>query len=89
MKATRQTSQFKKDFKRMQKRGKDVGEFKNIIERLALGQKLEPKHRDHLLVGEYKGSRECHIAPDWLLIYELGESEVVLVRTGTHADLFE
>jgi len=89
MKATRQTSQFKKDVKRMQKRGKDFSEFKNIIERLAIGQKLEPKHRDHLLVGEYKGSRECHIAPDWLLIYELGESEVTLIRTDTHADLFE
>jgi mRNA interferase YafQ len=89
MRATRQTSQFKKDVKRMQKRGKDFRELKNIIEKLAGGQKLDPKHRDHLLVGEYKGSRECHIAPDWLLIYELGESEVVLIRTGTHADLFE
>ena len=73
----------------MQRRGKDFSELKNIIEKLAGGQKLDPKHRDHLLVGEYKGSRECHIAPDWLLIYELEESEVVLIRTGTHADLFE
>jgi mRNA interferase YafQ len=89
MRATRQTSQFKKDVKRMQKRGKDFRELKNIIEKLAGGQKLDPKHRDHLLVGEYEGSRECHIAPDWLLIYELGESEIVLIRTGTHADLFE
>ncbi|MCI0696340.1 type II toxin-antitoxin system YafQ family toxin [candidate division KSB1 bacterium] len=89
MRATRQTSQFKKDVKRMQRRGKDFSEFKNIIEKLAGGQKLDLKHRDHLLVGEYKGSQECHIAPDWLLIYELGESEVVLIRTGTHADLFE
>jgi mRNA interferase YafQ len=73
----------------MQKRGKDFSEFKEIIDKLADEQKLEPKHRDHLLAGEYKGSRECHIAPDWLLIYELGENEIVLIRTGTHADLFE
>jgi mRNA interferase YafQ len=73
----------------MQKRGKDFSEFKKIVEKLAPGQKLEPKYRDHSLVGEYKGSRECHIAPEWLLIYELLESEVVLIRTGTHADLFE
>lgn len=73
----------------MQKRGKDFSKFKEIVEKLVLGQKLEPKHRDHLLAGEYKGSRECHIAPDWLLIYELGADEVVLIRTGTHADLFE
>ena len=73
----------------MQKRGKDFKVFKAIVEKLARGQKLEPKYRDHLLAGEYKGSRECHIAPDWLLIYELNENEVVLTRTGTHADLFE
>jgi mRNA interferase YafQ len=73
----------------MQKRGKDFSEFKEIIDRLADEQKLEPKHRDRLLAGEYKGSWECHIAPDWLLIYELGENEIVLIRTGTHADLFE
>ncbi|MDZ7361424.1 MAG: type II toxin-antitoxin system YafQ family toxin [candidate division KSB1 bacterium] len=88
MKTSRQTSQFKKDVKRMQKRGKDFGEFKEVIEKLANEQKLAPKYRDHLLVGEYKGTRECHIAPDWLLIYEIGENEIVLIRTGTHADLF-
>lgn len=89
MRVIRETSKFKKDVKRMQKRGKAFSEFKNIIEKLAGGQKLDPKHHDHLLAGEYKGSRECHIAPDWLLIYDLGESEVILIRTGTHADLFE
>ncbi|MGH7600616.1 MAG: type II toxin-antitoxin system YafQ family toxin [bacterium] len=89
MRVTRETSKFKKDVKRMQKRGKDFNAFKEIIVKLASGRKLDPKHRDHLLVGEYKDSRECHIAPDWLLIYELGEREIVLIRTGTHADLFE
>jgi len=73
----------------MQKRGKNFSEFKEVIDKLVDEQKLEPKYRDHLLAGEYKGSRECHIAPDWLLIYELGESEIVFIRTGTHADLFE
>jgi mRNA interferase YafQ len=89
MRIIRQTSQFKKDVKRMQKRGKDFSEFKEVIEKLTNEQKLEPKYRDHWLKGEYKGTRECHITSDWLLIYELGESEIVLTRTGTHADLFE
>jgi len=73
----------------MQKRGKNFNEFKEVIEKLENEQKLEPKYRDHMLVGEYKGSRECHIAPNWLLIYELNESEIVLIRTGTHSDLFK
>jgi mRNA interferase YafQ len=51
-------------------------------------EKLSQKYRDHVLVGQYKGTRECHIEPDWLLIYELVESEVVLIRTGSHSDLF-
>ena len=89
MKTIRQTSQFKKDVKRMQKRGKNFNEFKEIIEKLENEQKLEPKYRDHMLVGEYKGSRECHVTPNWLLIYELTTSEIVLIRTGTHSDLFE
>jgi len=73
----------------MQKRGKDFNVFRAIIENLARGQSLESKYRDHLLAGEYKGSRDCHLAPDWLLIYELIKEEVILIRTGTHADLFE
>ena len=88
MRTIRRTSQFKKDVKRMGKRGKKFGEFKEVISKLATGKKLDAKYRDHLLVGQYKGSRECHIEPDWLLIYELTEIELVLVRTGTHSDLF-
>ena len=89
MRTVRRTSQFKRDVKRMKRRGKDLEELKKVIGNLASGRKLEPKYRDHMLVGGYRGTRECHIAPDWLLIYELGGSEIVLIRTGTHADLFE
>jgi len=83
------TSQFKKDVKRLIKRGKKFKEFKGVISKLSVGETLEAKYRDHILTGQYKGTRECHIEPDWLLIYELTESELVLVRTGTHSDLFK
>lgn len=89
MRAISRTSQFKKDAKRMKRRGKDLDELGQVVEELASGRKLGLKHRDHMLVGGYRGTRECHIAPDWLLIYELSASEVLLIRTGTHADLFE
>ncbi len=88
MRTIHRTSQFKKDVKRMGKRGKQFEEFKDVIKKLAVDERLEAKYRDHVLVGQYKGTRECHIEPDWLLIYELTERELVLVRTGTHADLF-
>ena len=89
MKIVRRTSQFKKDAKRMQKRGVDFSEFKEIVTSLMSGQAVDPKYRDHALTGQYKGSRECHIKPDWLLIYESTENEVVLVRMGSHSDLFK
>ena len=89
MKTIRRTSQFKKDVKRMKKRGKDLSKLKEILEKITSGQALEPKIRDHVLVGQYRGTRECHIEPDWLLIYERAKSEMVLIRTGTHTDLFE
>lgn len=88
MRPIHRTSQFKKDIKRMGKRGKKFDTFKEIIEKLVAGDPLESKYRDHLLVGQYKGTRECHVEPDWLLIYEITESELILVRTGTHSDLF-
>ena len=72
----------------MQRRGKDLGKLKKVLESLVKDEKLSQKYRDHVLVGQYKGTRECHIEPDWLLIYELAESEVVLIRTGSHSDLF-
>lgn len=72
----------------MGKRGKKFEVFKGVIIKLSGGEPLEAKFRDHILTGQYKGTRECHIEPDWLLVYELTENELVLVRTGTHSDLF-
>jgi len=89
MKIIRRTSHFKRDVKRMQHQGKDLGKLKGVLESLVRGERLAPKYRDHVLVGQYKGTRECHIGPDWLLIYELTEDELVLIRTGSHSDLFK
>ncbi|HEU4451720.1 MAG TPA: type II toxin-antitoxin system YafQ family toxin [Longimicrobium sp.] len=88
MREVQRTGQLKRDVKRMQKRGKDFAEFRRLVEMIAAGQPLEPRHRDHPLLGEYAGSRECHIEPDWLLIYERSPAVVVLIRTGTHSDRF-
>jgi len=80
---------FKKDYKRLQKRGLDMRQLQEVIAALASGQVLEQRHKDHPLKGAYAGFRECHIAPDWLLIYALTVDELGLARTGSHADLFE
>ncbi len=81
---------FKKDFKRIQKRGYDLSLLEDVITKLAEQQELEPARKDHALSGNWKGFRECHITPDWLLIYQVRDNELVLVlsRTGTHAELF-
>ncbi len=86
----RYQSAFKRDFKRIKKRGFDVGKLENIIALLASETPLPAENKDHALVGNYFGFRECHITPDWLLIYEVRRSELVLclTRTGTHSDLF-
>ena len=83
------TTPFRRDAKRIQKRGQDLGELREIARRLAAGEPLDPRHRDHKLSGRYLGYRECHVRPDWLLVYKLTEEEVILVRTGTHQDLFD
>ncbi|HEY5747222.1 MAG TPA: type II toxin-antitoxin system YafQ family toxin [Chryseolinea sp.] len=83
-----QTSQFKKDIKRQKKRGKDLSKIKSVIDLLISGQSLLPKHRDHPLTGNWIGHRDCHVEPDWILIYRLLEDELRLERTGTHSDLF-
>jgi mRNA interferase YafQ len=88
MKVIRRTSQFERDVKRMQRQGKDLEKLKGVIVSLVEGQRLAQRYRDHVLVGQYKGTRECHIEPDWLLIYESTESEIVLIRTGSRSDLF-
>lgn len=86
------TTQFKKDFKMAQKRGCDMVELKKVIYMLANGEDLPEKYRDHALLNSrnYKGMRECHIAPDWLLVYKIAENILVLSlqRTGAHSDLF-
>lgn len=88
MKTISRTTRFDKDVKKMKKRGKSFEIFKQVIEKLASDRTLEPKFKDHKLVGNYSGTRECHIEPDWLLIYITSEDELILVRTGSHADLF-
>ncbi len=84
------TSMFKKDLKSAKKRGYDLSLLGSVVDTLAMGQPLAAKYRDHSLAGNYGGCRECHITPDWLLIYEISDSELILylTRTGTHSDLF-
>lgn len=83
-----QTGQFRKDYKRCQKRGFDMALLVAAIEILVIPDLLPEKNRDHALTGDYIGFRECHIQPDWLLIYRVEGEELYLARTGTHADLF-
>lgn len=86
----RPTTKFQKDLKRIQRRGYDLSLLSEIIKKLAEGEALPEKNKDHNLVGDYAGCRECHITPDWLLIYEIsyGDLFLYLTRTGTHSDLF-
>jgi mRNA interferase YafQ len=79
---------FKKDVELARKRGKDLNKLRAVMEKLIAEEPLEAWHRDHSLVGGYAGRRECHIEPDWLLIYKLESDEIILERTGTHSDLF-
>lgn len=80
---------FKKDYKRVKKRGYNIQLLENVLELLARQEPLPLKYKDHALTGDYKGFRECHITPDWLLVYEIHDEELILVltRTGTHSDL--
>ena len=84
------SNQFKKDLKLAKKRGLDIDHLSSVVNTLAEGKKLEDKYRDHGLSGEYRGFRECHIEPDWLLIYRIEDKELELFifRTGSHSDLF-
>jgi mRNA interferase YafQ len=83
-------SSFKKDFKKIKKRGYDIKLLENVIELLANEVTLPDKYHDHMLKGNYIGYHECHIEPDWLLIYKIERGELLLAlsRTGTHSDLF-
>lgn len=79
---------FKKDIKRLQKRGKEMEKLKNVINNLLDNQKLESRYKDHALTGNWNGYRDCHIEPDWLLIYKISGNHLYLVRSGSHSDLF-
>jgi mRNA interferase YafQ len=83
-----QTNQFKKDIKRALKRGKDLSKLKAVVDLLLADKPLPPKNRDHPLGGNWAGHRDCHIEPDWILIYKILDAEIRLERTGTHSDLF-
>lgn len=83
------TSQFKKDYKKIQKQQKDIDKLKVLIEKLSQKQILDELYLDHPLSGKWKTYRECHIAPDWLLIYKITSDTLILVRTGSHANLFK
>lgn len=86
----RPTAKFQKDLKRVQKRGYNISLLTEVIKKLADGEQLPEKNKDHQLQGNYAGCRECHITPDWLLVYEIDGNELFLylTRTGTHSDLF-
>ncbi|MBS4021388.1 MAG: type II toxin-antitoxin system YafQ family toxin [Dethiobacter sp.] len=85
------TTQSRKDYKLMKKRGYNMGLLQEVLQTLLEEKPLAEKHRDHALVGNYTGFRECHILPDWLLMYQIESETLILVasRTGTHSDLFE
>ena len=82
------TSQFKRDVKKVKKRGKDTDRLKTVIVLLAQVRTLPAKYKDHQLKGVYKDCRECHVEPDWLLIYRVEANILQLIRTGSHSDLF-
>ena len=82
------TRQFEKDIKRMKLRGKNPEKLKIVIRSLISEEPLDPIHRDHKLIGNWQGRRECHIESDWLLIYKTEIDRIVFERTGTHSDLF-
>ena len=82
------STKFRKDLRKCHKRGKNISKIESVIETLLTDKELESRYRPHLLSGDWSGYSECHIEPDWLLIYRLTNSELHLVRTGTHSDLF-
>ncbi|MDY6269299.1 MAG: type II toxin-antitoxin system YafQ family toxin [Selenomonadaceae bacterium] len=84
------TAKFRKDYKLCKKRGLKISLLKDVINTLLAEKPLDERHRDHALTGNYAGFRECHIQPDWLLVYAIKKEQLVLTasRTGTHSDLF-
>ena len=86
--AIRQSTRFRQDVKRLRRQGIELARLETMVEALVAQRPLEERYRDHPLVGNWKGYRECHVQPDWLLIYRIDAGELQLVRTGSHADLF-
>jgi mRNA interferase YafQ len=89
VKEIKATNQFVRDLKLARKRRKNLRKIEAVIDTLARGDRLPPKHRPHRLQGEMRGFWECHVEPDWLLIWEDSDRRITLIRNGTHADLFE
>jgi len=83
------TTRFEKDIVLCLKRGKNLEKIRNVMEKLVNEEKLPRKYLDHGLIGNYVNRRECHIEPDWLLIYKLEKADIIFERTGSHADLFK
>ena len=85
------TNSCKRDIKRANRQGKNIQLLFEIVDLLSDGQKLDPKYKDHKLAGKYSGMRECHIEPDFLLIYEIKKEEIILylARVGSHSELFD
>ena len=83
------TNQFKKDLKRIVKRGKNINKLEEAVNTLQAEMPLEARYRNHQLIGNWFPCWECHVEPDWLLIYQQTETELILIRTGTHSDLFD
>jgi mRNA interferase YafQ len=88
MKAIHTSAKFRKDFKRAIKRGKNMGKLQSVVNILVTAEKLPPHYKPHKLSGGYADLWECHIEPDWLLIYDVNEDALELLRLGTHSDLF-
>jgi mRNA interferase YafQ len=84
------TNRFKRDLRRISRQNKNIDELETIVNIIAARDALPPTNRDHILTGNYREHRECHIEPDWLLIYRVDEDDetIILVRTGSHSDLF-
>ena len=85
----RQSIRFRRDVKRLKRQGADLAKLQTIIRQLVAQTSLVDAYQDHALISNWKGFRECHIQPDWLLIYRVEENELQLARTGSHADLFK
>lgn len=85
----RQSTRFRRDVKRLKRQGVDLAKLQTVIRELVAQAPLADAYRDHALIGNWKGFRECHIQPDWLLIYRVEDNELQLARTGSQADLFK